>query len=695
MTKGTFCPITDSRIVGPGSYNLYRVEPTHIMNEASVLRDVLVIFSVSIGVVFVFHKLHFPSIAGFLFAGTLVGPYGFNLISDREEIQALAEIGVILLLFTIGLEFSLAHLKSSRNLFLIGGPAQVLGVLFLALLGGLGFGLTVQQAIFWGFLLSLSSTAIVLKALAERGETDTLYGRSTIGILIFQDLAVVAMMLITPLLAERGSEGVGVVFVTLGQSAALVIMIVVTARVIVPKILELIVRTRSRELFLLTVVVLGLGTAWLTSLAGLSLALGAFIAGLLISESEYSHQALADVLPFRDIFNSLFFVSIGMLMDPRVVLDHPILILLLLLAIFIGKFLTGAGAVLAAGGPFRSAILSGIALAQLGEFAFILAQQGQETGILSHEAYNVFLAVSVLTMIITPFLIQWAPRIARRTEAIQRLYQWWPGRMTSRVETTQLKLKGHVVIVGYGLNGRNLARVLREVEISYVVLDIRSEVVQLEFGTGVPILYGDGTNPTVLRQVQIENARVLVIATSDPFSARRMVSLARGLNPALHIIVRTRYLKELEELRQLGANEVIPEEFETSIEISALVLQTYKLSKDIILQKAEQIRREGYALLRRGELPELAHHLRAGTLMDVEVETCRIDEDSPALGKLLMELHIRPRTGASVIALTRSGITQSNPSEKTPLEQDDVLVLLGSRDQIRRAIGLLVDAKSD
>lgn len=665
------------------------------MNEVSVLRDIVVIFSVSIGVVLLLHKLHLPSIAGFLFAGALVGPYGLNLISDREEIQALAEIGVILLLFTIGLEVSLASLKSSRNLFLIGGPVQVFGVLSLTLLGGVGFGLTFQQAIFWGLLFSLSSTAIVLKSLTDRGETDTLHGRSTIGILIFQDLAVVAMMLITPLLAEHGSRGAGVVVITLGQSAILVFMIVITARVIVPKFLELIVRTRSRELFLLTVVVLGLGTAWLTSLAGLSLALGAFIAGILISESEYSHQALAEVLPFRDTFNSLFFVSIGMLMNPRVVLDHPVLILLLLLAVFIGKFLIGVGAVLAAGWPFRSAILSGIALAQLGEFSFILAQQGQKAGILSHEAFNVFLAVSVLTMIITPFLIQWSPRIARRTEAIQRFHHLWPGRMTARAETTHLKLKDHVVIVGYGLNGRNLARVLREVEIPYVVLDIRDEVIQLEFGTRVPIIYGDGTNPTVLRQVQIENARVLVIATSDPFSTRRMVSIARGLNPSLHIIVRTRYLKELEELQRLGANEIIPEEFETSIEISTLVLQTYKLSQDIILRKTEQIRREGYALLRRGELPELAHHLRAGTLMDVEVETCRIDEDSPALGKLLIELHIRSRTGASVIALTRSGITQSSPSEKTTLEQDDVLVLLGSRDQIHRAIGLLVDTKPD
>ncbi|MEC4680111.1 MAG: cation:proton antiporter, partial [Nitrospirota bacterium] len=415
------------------------------MEDSSILRDIIVIFTVSVGVVFLFQKLHLPSIAGFLVAGTLVGPYGLNLISDREQVQVLAEVGVILLLFTIGLEFSLAQLKSSKSVLLIAGPAQVFGVLLLIMVGGLGFGLSMKTAIFWGMLLSLSSTAIVLKSLAERRENDTLHGRSTIGILIFQDLAVVPMMLMTPFLSEQeGMEGMGQILWTLVQSLALVTTVVIAARFFVPWLLTHIVRTRSRELFLLTVVVLGLGTAWLTSLVGLSLALGAFIAGLLISESEYSHQALAEVLPFRDSFNSLFFVSIGMLMDPRVLLEHPFLILMMVATVFIGKFITGAGAVLAAGVPLRPAVLAGVGLAQVGEFAFILAQEGLKVGILYQETYNVFLAVSVITMIITPFFIQWAPKLARRTEAIQRLHQWFPGRITHRTESSQLKLKDHV-----------------------------------------------------------------------------------------------------------------------------------------------------------------------------------------------------------------------------------------------------------
>ncbi|MGH7233271.1 MAG: cation:proton antiporter [Nitrospiraceae bacterium] len=662
------------------------------MASIHVLSDLLVIFTVSIAVVFVFQRLRLPSIAGFLAAGALIGPFGLNLVSDLEQVNVMAEIGVVLLLFTIGIEFSLAHLTAAGRLILVGGSLQVGSVLLLVSTIGLMIGLTYGQAIFWGCLLSLSSTAIVLKALSDRGETDSPHGRVAIGILIFQDLAVVPMMLLTPLLASRSDGAIGELLLVLAKSSILVGIIVAGAWFLVPRLLEQIVRSRSRELFLLTIIVLCIGIGLLTSISGLSLALGAFIAGLVISESEYSHQAMAEVLPFRDSFNSLFFVSIGMLMDLRVVLDHPVLVLALVAAVLIGKFLTASGAVLAAGQSARTAILAGIAMAQVGEFGFILAQEGQSAGLLTDMAYQLFLAVSVLTMVSTPFLIQAAPKVARRAEAVQRLRHWFPTRTKGegdRAGSRHLRVKDHVIVIGYGLNGRNLARVLAETEIPYVVLELDGEKVRRESKNGVPIYYGDATNPSVLRHARIDDARVLVIAISDPFSARRAVQIARGLHPGLHIIVRTRYLRELEELHQLGADEVVPEEFETSIEIFALVLRTYKMPQDFIVHKAEQVRREGYALLRRSSLPELAHHLRGGTLTDVEVETCRIEPDSPSIGKTLAEISLRPRTGASVIALTRAGVTESNPPEKTLLSAGDIMVLLGSRDQIQRAIGLL------
>lgn len=667
------------------------------MSDYNVLGDLLIIFTVSIAVVLLFHQFRLPSIAGFLVAGALIGPHGLHLVSNMEQVKILAEIGVVLLLFTIGIEFSLTQLASTRRLLMIAAPIQVGGVLVLALLACLAAGLSVQQGIFWGFLLSLSSTAIVLKALGERGDSDTIHGRATIGILIFQDLAVVPMMLLTPILASPIDDSWLAVLSTLGTSVVVVALIVAATWYLVPRLLEIIVRSRSRELFLLTIIVLCLGIAWLTSLGGLSLALGAFIAGLVISESEYSHQAMAEVLPFRDSFNSLFFVSIGILMDWRVVVEHPVLIVTMLVSVLVAKFVAGTGAVLAAGTPPRSAVMAGVALAQVGEFSFLLAQGGQEAGLLRGDLYQLFLAMSVLTMMITPFFIQWSPHLARRTEALQRLHRWFPGRTMAHAaegEGRLLRIKDHVIIVGYGLNGRNLARVLAETEIPYVALDLDGDTVRREAQHGVPIYYGDATNQNVLRHVRIEDARVLVIAISDPFSARRTVQVVRGLNPKIHIVVRTRYLRELEELHELGADDVVPEEFETSIEIFALVLRTYGLPPDFVSNKAEQIRREGYALLRRSELPELAHHLRGGTLTDVEVETCRIEEDSPAAGKSLADLSIRIKTGASVIAWTRQGVTESNPSGKVRLEAGDVVVLLGSRPQIRRALGLMTDQPS-
>ena len=663
------------------------------MTDYGVLANLLVIFTVSIAVVFVFHKFRLPSIAGFLVAGALIGPHGLNLISDMGTVQVLAEIGVVLLLFTIGIEFSLAQLASMRRLMFLAAPLQVGGVLLIAWLGATLVGLSWRQGLFWGFLFSLSSTAIVLKTLAERGDSDSIHGRATIGILVFQDLAVVPMMLLTPILASQSDGGGLAILLTLGKSILVIALVIAAAWYLVPKLLEHIVRSRSRELFLLTIIVLCLGIAWLTSLGGLSLALGPFIAGLVISESEYSHQAMAEVLPFRDSFNSLFFVSVGILMDWRVLFEHPLPVAGLLVTVLLVKFAAGAGAVLLAEVPPRSAVMVGIALAQVGEFSFLLAQQGQESGFLQRDPYQIFLAVSVLSMIATPFLMQWSPHLARRVEVWQRLRHWLPSRTTAHVlhaEGKQIRMKDHVIIVGYGLNGRNLARVLGDTEIPYLALDLDGDIVSREASHGVPVYYGDATNPNVLRHMKIEDAKVLVVAISDPFITRRAVQVAKGLNPKLHVVVRTRYLRELEELRQLGADDVVPEEFETSIEIFALVLRTYKLPQEFVTQKAEQVRREGYALLRRSELPELAHHLRGGTLTDTEVETCRIDEDSPAQGKTLTEISLRPRTGASVIAWTRAGVTQSNPSEKTRLLAGDIVVLLGTRAQIRQAMGLLV-----
>jgi CPA2 family monovalent cation:H+ antiporter-2 len=567
------------------------------------LRDLVVLFGVSIGIVYFFDRVRLPAVVGFLVAGAVLGPYGLDVVEDVSRVEIFAEIGVVLLLFTIGVEFSLAHIPSLRAV-LGGGSMQIGSAIILSVLGGLALELPVSQGVFWGFLIAMSSTAIVLKMVADRGETNSPHGRLTIGILIFQDLAVVPMMVLTPVLGRQEDGGALAVLWPLVEALLLVILILVAARFLVPRLLIAVVRSRSRELFVITIILVCLGIAWLSALAGLSLAIGAFIAGLVISESEYSHQALAEVLPFRHSFNSLFFISIGMLLDLRVLLAHPLLVAGLVLAIVLGKVLTAAGSAAIVGYSWRSAVLMGLALAQVGEFSFVLSKAGKEVGLLSAESFQVFLAVSVLTMVLAPFLIQASPRLARRAEAVRRLRHWLPARPADGPETPHLRIRDHAIVAGYGVNGRNLAKVLREAEIPFVVAEMDGEVVRQEQKKGVPIYFGDVTHPQALRRLGIQDARTLVLAISDPLSTRRAVQIAKQLNPALHVIARTRYLREIDDLLSLGADQVVPEEFETSIEIFSLVLQHYRMPPRLVSEKAERIRKEGYALLRRGQ-PEL------------------------------------------------------------------------------------------
>lgn len=570
------------------------------MAELTFLRDLVILFGASIVVVFCFNKLRVPAVVGFLVAGALLGPYGLDVVNDVARVEIFAEVGVVMLLFTIGVEFSLAHIASLRAV-VGGGVIQIGSAIALSVLAGLAFGLPVNQGMFWGFLTAMSSTAIVLKMVTERGETNSPHGRLTIGILIVQDLAVVLMMVLTPVLGSQGGVGLAAVLWPLTKAVLLVTLILVTARFLVPRLLIEVVRSRSRELFVITIILVCLGIAWLSSLAGLSLALGAFIAGLIISESEYSHQAMAEILPFRDSFNSLFFISIGMLLDLRVLLAHPFLVAGLTVAIIVGKFVTAAVAAVAVGYSWRPAVLTGTALAQVGEFSFILSKVGKEVGLLPGESFQVFLTVSVLTLLLTPFLIQASPALARRAEAIQRLRRWLPERPAEPASAPSRHLRDHTIIAGYGVNGRNLAQVLRETEIAFVVVEMDGETVRQEQQKGMAMYFGDVTHPQVLRRLGIHEARALVLAISDPIATRRAVQVARQLNPALHIIARTRYLREIDDLRETGADQVVPEEFETSIEIFSRVLQHYRMPSRVIAEKAERIRKEGYALLRKGQ----------------------------------------------------------------------------------------------
>lgn len=567
------------------------------MTDVSILRDLLILVVLGVVVVVLLHRLHLPPIIGFLFTGVLCGPYGLKLIGAVHEVEILAEIGVILLLFTVGIEFSLDQIVRLRKFVLAGGILQLALTIPAIFLLAWSLGIRPSTAIFLGMLVTLSSTAILIRLLGDRAEIDTPHGRAAMGILIFQDLCVVPMVLLIPFLAGRAGGWSSVVVIVL-KAVLFVAATVMASRYLVPWILRQVVHTRQREVFLLTVIFLCLGTAGAAAALGLSLALGAFIAGLVVSESEYSHQALGQILPLRDAFNSLFFVSVGMLFDARSMLATPLLITGSLIVIVLIKSLITASVTIALGYPLRIGVVTGLALAQVGEFSFVLAKQGIDFGLIDPKLNQLFLATAVVTMALTPGFLAIAPKIAKVLE-LRLSVGCDRRRMPMRAPELETDSPaGHVLIVGYGLNGRNLARVLKNANIPYVIVEMNPETVRNERRLGTPIVYGDSTHPEVLEHAGIKNAKILVIAVSDRFSLEATVALARRLNPALHIIARTRYVQEVPILYKLGAHEIVPEEFETSIEIFSRVLQKYEVPEDVIEKSVREVRKGGYEILR-------------------------------------------------------------------------------------------------
>lgn len=646
-----------------------------------LLQDLLVLLLASVPIAFIFHRLRLPTIVGFMITGVLIGPNGLGLIREAQAIEVLAEIGVALLLFTIGLEFSLRRMLEMRRLVLLGGGLQV--ILTTLLVTGIArlFGRSFKEAVFFGFLFALSSTAIVLKSYIDRAEIDAPHGRAGVGILLFQDLSIVPMMLMIPILSGREGTSAAKITLTLGIAVAAIAAIIFTARTVVPYLLYHIVRLRSPEVFIISVVLLSLGTSWLTSQAGLSLAMGAFIAGIVLSESEYSHQIVADVLPFRDVFNSLFFMSIGMLLSLSALGADVLTVLAWVGALTLGKALLVLAVVRLMGYSLRVSTVTALGLAQVGEFSFILAKAGLPQGLLSELDYQRFLAASILSMIATPFLIKAAPRIGYALQSVFSPDSLFEPTI-SGFDPQEPDMRGHVVIVGYGLNGRNLAKVLHRTGVPYLVMELNAEAVREARAQGEPIVYGDATRKEVLHHIRLEHARILVLAISDPIASRHTVSLAREINPDIHIIVRTRYMSEISDLRELGADEVIPEEFETSIEIFSRVLREYGIARYVIQRQVAAIRNEGYQVLRTPSLPSVDMSEIAEALKSASTETLFVEAGSMAVGKTIGELKLRKKTGVTIIAITHQDHTEINPGPETTIQAEDVLVLLGGTQQI-------------
>jgi len=662
------------------------------MHTPQLFGDLLVILLVSVPVAFVCLRLKLPLLVGLMLTGIAIGPYGLGLVAETEGIEVLAEIGVMLLLFTIGLEFSLRRLGEMKRLVLIGGGLQV-GVTVAATAAiAVLFGRSINQSIFFGFLVALSSTAIVLKSYSERNEVDAPHGRAGVGILLFQDISIVLMILLVPVLGGQDIVSFTQILINLGGSLLALIVIVLAAWFILPRFLKRVVGLRSPEVFLLTAVLFLLGMSWVTSHFGLSLALGAFIAGMVLADTDYNHQVTAEILPFRDVFNSLFFVSIGMLLSLQALAQNIGWVAILVVCLIVGKALIVWAIVKILGFPQRIAVMTGVGIAQIGEFSFVLAKVGRSSDLLPDSDYQSFLAASIISMIATPFLIAAAPKIGYFIQSL--LSDGDAGEIENTKDEIHLTSSGglnqHVIIVGYGLNGRNLARVLRTVGVPYTILEANAVVVRQAKEKGEKINFGDATRREVLMHAGIENAWVLVLAMSDAAAARRTVSQARLMNEKLHIVVRTRYTAEITELLELGANEVIPEEFETSIEIFSRVLHHYGVTRNIIEEQIAQIRKRGYEMLRSTSIPEVQMAHLHTALQDASAETVKLHTDSPSVGKTLGELDLRGKTGATVIAVVHEGETKISPGAGYKLCAEDLILLSGSSKKIERAVQLLL-----
>ncbi|MBL7082655.1 MAG: cation:proton antiporter [Candidatus Aminicenantes bacterium] len=559
------------------------------MDSFVYLRDLIIILSICVAVVAILDKLKIPAIAAFILAGMLIGPKGLGLIGDMKQVEVLAEVGVALLLYSIGLEMSLDRIKRLSKLILMGGVVQVGLSIAAVFLIALSFNVPPNTAIFMGFIVAVSSTAIVLSGLEARGEMETSHGRLTLGILLFQDLCVVPMMMAIPFLSGKGISGLDIV-ITVGKAAIVITGVLFASRLIVPRVLHQIARTRQRNLFVMAVLLICIGTAWLTTIAGVSLALGAFLAGLVVASSEYRHQAITDLIPFKEVFLSIFFVSVGMLLIPHQLVSNIAPIILLLIAVLAGKFIIVFLTAWIMRLPLKVMILAGVSLAQIGEFSFLLIRSSRGTGLLDERSTGNLIAVAILSMLLTPFALSLGPKIVagvRRVRVATRLLGVVPA---CEADEGGKKWQNHVIIGGYGFAGKELALVLRRVAIPYLTVDLNVDNIRRAVANGDPAFFGDVTSPEILKRLGIERAREFVLVINDHVASIQAVKAARQIAPNIFISVRTRYILDVDPLMKAGASEVIPAEVEAAVEVAARVLDRSQLKNEKTEEVVERIR---------------------------------------------------------------------------------------------------------
>ncbi|MBE9006719.1 cation:proton antiporter [Fortiea sp. LEGE XX443] len=627
-----------------------------------------------------------PVLLGYLIGGMVVGPAGLGLIKEVIQVETLAQFGVAFLLFALGVEFSFAELKKVKAIALGGGGLQItLTILITVVLCGItgAWGSLPAKGVFLGSILSLSSTAVVLKCLMERNETETPHGQVMLGILVVQDLALGLMLAVLPALHEPG-EVIGIAVLTALVRIGLFAAGAVVAGIwLIPPLLQMLARTESRELFLLGVVALCLGIALLTEYLGLSIEMGAFVAGLMISEVEYADQTLTYVEPLRDIFASLFFAAIGMLIDPVFLWNNLELILGLVALVFVGKFLIITPLVKLFRYPWKTAFIAGLGLAQIGEFSFVLASEGQVLGLVSRRIYLLILGTTAVTLILTPFVLRLLPLLFNFAESMPWLKPYLAGEGEARDVSEELPVKDHIVVCGYGRVGKNLVKLLQQHDLPVVVIDQSEGRIQQLREAGVPYVYGNCVSFHVLETAGVNHAKGMAIALPDPMSTRLSLKRALELCPELNLVVRATQDKNIEVLYQLGAREVVQPEFEASLEMATYLLNDLGFSPFVVQREMQQIRNDHYLALRpERSADEVSRDLRQAT-RDLNRRWYLLPSTSPLIGMSLDEADMRYLTGVSLMAIRRANGNEIDyPNNQTKLEEGDRLLVVGASEEL-------------
>lgn len=655
--------------------------------ELTILKDVVIIFALSTFVNFVFTKIKIPTLIGYLLTGIIAGPYALALIQSHKEIELMAEIGIILLLFSIGLEFSLNHLLKIRKIVFWGGLLQLSTTTAITMLIVHSFDLSWNVALFIGLITALSSTAVVFKLLQDRSELTSNYGRTVLGILIFQDIILVPLLLFVPLMGGESPDFPWQVMMLVLKAILIIGLVYAGNKWLMPRILRLIAHTKSQELFFMSILLVCLSVALLTAEFGMSLAFGAFLAGLMISESEYSHNVFGNIIPFKDTFTSFFFVSIGMLLNLDFVFENYLLVIATVIGVILLKMIIGMLCAFILGHTLKGTILVGIALSQVGEFSFILAEIGLDYQIISSFYFQLFLATAIISMAISPFLIKAASQVA---DTILRfpLPKFLVDGLFPLRQIDIPDLKNHLVLIGKDSRALNLSIMASHLEIPYISIVFDPAIVRDRQKKGETVLYGDAVNEPILHKAHVEQAKIIVISIGDMIPAMSVTEKVRKINGHAMIFVRTKHVHDIEELYKLGADQVIPEEFETSINLFERVLKKYLLPRREITEAIEKIRLDHYGIFRdKGKDTDFSF---IGDIPNLDISAISIQSDSCLVDKSISELNFRQVYGVTVVAIKRNEKIIRHPDPKEVFKLNDIAYVLGKPDQVANMLDLFI-----